>query len=276
MAREDRSRGFSKYPPPGVDAREPNIARVYDAFLGGKDNFAADRQVVESVVRVSEDAPAVARANRAFLRRVVRYLVGEAGMTQLLDIGSGLPTADNVHQIAQRHHPGARVLYVDHDPAVVTQSQQLLAADQNTLAVAGDLRDPAAVLADPPVAGHLDWTQPVALLMCGILHYVPDGEHPADLTATWYQALAPGSYVFIHHLLASEDPSAAGLQTAMAQALGPVQFRTRPEVEALFGTLELVDPGVVPVPQWHPDADTPSERDQPVLGLACAGLAVVR
>jgi len=254
----------------------PSVAGVYDYLLGGTDHSPADQAAGDQIKAALPEAAVGVRAQRDVLRRAVRYLAAEAGVAQFADLGSGLPTADNVHQIAQRHHPGARVLYVDHDPAVVTQSQQLLAADQNTLAVAGDLRDPAAVLADPPVAGHLDWTQPVALLMCGILHYVPDDDHPADLTATWYQALAPGSYVFIHHLLASEDPSAAGLQTAMAQALGPVQFRTRPEVEALFGPLELVDPGVVPVPQWHPDADTPSERDQPVLGLACAGLAVVR
>jgi O-methyltransferase involved in polyketide biosynthesis len=262
----------------------PSVAGVYDYLLGGTDHSPADQAAGDQIMAALPEAGLGVRAQRDVLRRAVRYLATEAGIGagvgagvgQFADLGSGLPTADNVHQIAQRHRPGARVVYIDHDPAVVAQAHRLLAADETTVAVAGDLRDPAAVLADPAVAGHLDWDQPVALLMCGILHYVPDDEHPAELTAAWYRALAPGSYVFIHHLLTSEDPAAAGLQAAMAQALGPVQFRTRAEVEGLFGGLELIEPGVVPVPQWHPDPDTPSERDHPALGLACAGLAVVR
>jgi trans-aconitate methyltransferase len=252
------------------------VAGVYDYLLGGTDHSETDQAAGDQIMAALPEAGVGVRAQRDVLRRAVRYLAAEAGVGQFADLGSGLPTADNVHQIAQRHHPGARVVYIDHDPAVVTQAGRLLAGDENTVAVAGDLRDPAALLADPAVANHLDWTQPVALLMCGILHYVPDAEHPAELTAAWYRALAPGSYVFIHHLLTSEDPAAAGLQAAMAQALGPVQFRTRAEVEGLFGGLELIDPGVVPVPQWHPDPDTPSEHDHPALGLACAGLAAVR
>src|SRR6201996_5544855 len=178
----------------------PSVAGVYDYLLGGTDHSPADQAVGDQIMAALPEAAVGVRAQRDVLRRAVRHLAAEAGVAQFADLGSGLPTADNVHQIAQRHHPGAPGLYVDHDPAVVAKSQQRLAADENTLALSVDLRDPAAVLADPAVAAHLDWTQPVALLMCGILHYVPDDDHPADLTATWYQALAPGSYVFIHHL----------------------------------------------------------------------------
>src|ERR1700761_6118313 len=216
------------------------------------------------------------RAQRDVLGRAVRHLTTDLGVRQFADIGSGLPTADNGHQIARRADPSARVVYVDHDPAVVTQARTLLTGDPATVAVAGDLRDPAALLTDPVLAGHLDWDQPVGLLLCGILHYVPDDEEPAQLVAALSGALAPGSYVFIHHLLASEDPAAAGLQAAMQQALGRVQFRTRPQVEELFGELKLVAPGVVPVPRWRPEPGAASERDQPVLGLACAGLARVQ
>ena len=261
---------------PASGPPRPSVAGVYDYLLGGTDHSATDQAAGDQIIAALPEAALGVRAQRDVLRRAVRYLATEAGVAQFADLGSGLPTADNVHQIAQRHRPGSRVVYIDHDPAVVAQAQTLLAPDESTLAVAGDLRDPTAVLADPAVAAHLDWNQPVALLMCGILHYVPDDAHPADLAAAWYRSLAPGSYVFIHHLLASEDPAAAGLQAAMAQALGPVQFRTRSEVETLFDGLDLVDPGVVPVPQWHPDPDTPSERAHPALGLACAGLATVR
>src|ERR1700742_5226898 len=165
VAGEDRSRPFSKYPPPGVDARLPNIARVYDAFLGGKDNFAADRQVVESVLRVSEDAPAVARANRAFLRRVVRYLTGEAGMTQLLDIGSGLPTAGNVHEVAHELNPEVRTVYVDNDPVVHIHGQALLADRLTTEVVTADVRRPAEIVGHPEIRGFLDFSEPVGLLL---------------------------------------------------------------------------------------------------------------
>jgi len=261
-------------PPPG--AARPTVAGVYDHLLGGADHSAADRAAGQAIVAALPEVQVGVRAQRDVLGRAVRHLTTDLGVRQFADIGSGLPTADNVHQIARRADPSARVVYVDHDPAVVTQARTLLTGDPATVAVAGDLRDPAALLTDPVLAGHLDWDQPVGLLLCGILHYVPDDEEPAQLVAALSGALAPGSYVFIHHLLASEDPAAAGLQAAMQQALGRVQFRTRPQVEELFGELELVAPGVVPVPRWRPEPGAASERDQPVLGLACAGLARVQ
>jgi hypothetical protein len=257
--------------PVPVDESKPHVARVYDYLLGGKDNFAADRAVGD---RMLASIPAVqlgVRAQRDVLGRVVRYLVGEVGLRQLLDVGSGLPTADNVHEIAQRIDPAARVVYLDNDPVVLSHAEALLADEKSTFAVGGDLRDPAGILAHPDVRTHLDWEQPIGLLMCGILHYVLDDEHPADVVATLYHALPSGSYVFIHHLLATEDPAAATLQEQMRAGLGRAQFRTLEQVRELFGGLELVEPGLVIVPDWRPQP--PAVRDHPVLEMACVGVA---
>jgi len=253
------------------DASRPHVARVYDYLLGGKDNFAADRAVGD---RMLASIPAVqlgVRAQRDVLGRVVRYLVGEVGLRQLLDIGSGLPTADNVHEIAQRIDPDTRVVYLDNDPIVLSHAEALLADDTSTFVVSGDLRDPAGILANPNVRKYLDWDQPVGLLMCGILHYVLDEENPGDVVATLYRALPPGSYVFIHHLLSIEDPAAAELQEQMRTGLGRAQFRTMNEVRALFDGLDLVEPGLVLVPDWRPEP--PAIRDHPVLEMACVGVA---
>jgi hypothetical protein len=253
------------------DASQPHVARVYDYLLGGKDNFAADRVIGD---RMLASIPAVqmgVRAQRDVLGRVVRYLVGEAGLRQLLDIGSGLPTADNVHEIAQRIDPATRVVYLDNDPIVLSHAEALLADEKATFAVDGDLCDPAGILAHPDVRKHLDWEQPIGLLLCGILHYVLDDEDPAGVVATLYDALPSGSYVFIHHLLATEDPAAEILQDQMRTGLGRAQFRTMDQVRDLFDGLELVEPGLVLVPDWRPEP--PTIRDHPVLEMACAGVA---
>jgi hypothetical protein len=255
----------------GFDVTRPHVARVYDYLLGGKDNFAADRAVGD---RMLESLPAVqlgVRAQRDVLGRVVRYLVADAGLRQLLDIGSGLPTAENVHEIAQRIDPATRVVYLDNDPIVLSHAGALLADDKATFVVDGDLRDPAGILANPGVREHLDWDRPIGLLLCGILHYILDEEDPADLVATLYRALPRGSYVFIHHLLDNDDPAAATLQAQMRSGLGRAQFRTMTEVTGLFGGLELVEPGVVLVPDWRPEP--PTIRDHPVLEMACVGVA---
>ena len=258
-------------PVSGLDASKPHVSRVYDYLLGGKDNFAADRAVGDQMIASLPAIQVGVRAQRDVLGRVVRYLVGEAGVGQLLDIGSGLPTADNVHEIAQRIEPATRVVYVDNDPVVLSHARALLADDEVTFVADGDLRDPAAILDHPAVRDHLDWDQPVGLLMCGILHYVLDEENPGDVVATLYRALPPGSYVFIHHLLSIEDPAAAELQEQMRTGLGRAQFRTKNEVRALFADLDLVEPGLVLVPDWRPEP--PAIRDHPVLEMACVGVA---
>jgi hypothetical protein len=251
----------------------PHVARVYDYLLGGKDNFAADRAVGDQIIASLPAAQIGVRAQRAVLARVVHYLVSDAGVRQLLDIGSGLPTVQNVHQIAQRIDPGARVIYVDNDPVVLAHARALLADDEVTFAARGDLRDPGGILASPEVRTRLDWGKPVGLLLCGILHYLLDEEHPAELVRVLCDALPAGSYVFIHHLLHRGDPASARLEAAMQRGLGRSQFRTLEQVRELFGGLELIAPGLVPVPDWRPDEDTIGVRRHPVLDMACAGVA---
>jgi S-adenosyl methyltransferase len=255
------------------DASRPHVARVYDYLLGGKDNFAADRAVGDQIIASLPAVQVGVRAQRDLLGRVVRYLVGEMSLRQLLDIGSGLPTAENVHQIAQSVAPQARVVYLDNDPVVLSHARALLADNTVTFAAEGDLRDPAGILANPDVRKNLDWDQPIGLLLCGILHYILDEENPADLVAALYRALPPGSYVFIHHLLASDDPASATLQAEMQKGLGRTQFRTFGEIKKLFGHLELVEPGLVLVPDWRPYPATPRVSQHPVLRLAAAGVA---
>jgi hypothetical protein len=258
------------------DAPQPNIARIYDYLLGGKDNYGPDREVGS---RIEQAMPAVhlgVRQQRAVLRRVVRHLVGEVGLRQLIDIGSGLPTADNVHQIAQQIEPASRVVYVDNDPVVLSHARALLADRRETVVAVGDLRDPAAILAEPVLREHIDFDQPVGLLLCGILHYVLDEEQPALIVKQLVEALPSGSYVFIHHLITPEDSSDAGTvaaEAALRQGVGRGQFRSRAEVAAFLDGLELVEPGVVTVTEWRPDGDTPSAVDNPVLRLAVVGVA---
>jgi len=259
-------------PDPGFDATKPHVSRVYDYLLGGKDNFAADRAVGDQMIASLPAVQVGVRAQRDVLGRVVRYLVGEAGIRQLLDIGSGLPTAENVHEIAQRIEPATRVVYVDNDPVVLSHAQALLADDEATFVADGDLRDPAGILGRPAVRDHLDWDQPIGLLMCGILHYVLDDEDPAGVTGTLYDALPRGSYVFIHHLLDTEDPATATLQEQMRAGVGRAQFRTMARIRELFGGLELIEPGVVLVPDWRPDPGTPGVRHHPVLQMAAVGV----
>src|ERR1700759_5263574 len=193
VAGEDPFRPFSKYPPPGVDARSPNIARVYNAFLGGKDNFAADRQVVDSVVRGGPAAPVIPRGNRAFLRRAVRYLVGEAGITQLLDIGSGLPTAGNVHEIAHELDPSVRTVYVDNDPVVHIHGEALLADRLTTEVVTADVRWPAEIIGHPEIRDFLALSQPVGLLLIAVMHHVDDKNEPDAIMAALRGGLPRGS-----------------------------------------------------------------------------------
>jgi hypothetical protein len=255
------------------DATRPHVARVYDYLLGGKDNFAADRAVGDKIIASLPAVQVGVRAQRDVLGRVVRYLVGEVGIGQLLDIGSGLPTAENVHEIAQQIEPAARVVYVDNDPVVLSHARALLADNTTTFAAEADLKDPAGLLATPDVRDNLDWDRPIGLLLCGILHYMLDEDKPAELVARLYDALPSGSYVFIHHMLASDDPASATLQAEMQRGLGRTRFRTFAQITELFGDLELVEPGLVLVPDWRPYSSTPTVRQHRVLGLAAAGVA---
>jgi len=259
VAGEDPFRPYNKYPPPGVDARSANIARVYNAFLGGKDNFAADRQVVESVVRVVPEAPVIARANRAFLRRAVRYLVGEAGITQLLDIGSGLPAAGNVHEIAHELNPAVRTMYVDNDPVVHVHGQALLADAVTTEVVTADLRRPAELIELPEIQTFLDLGQPMGLLLTAVLHHVNDKEDPAGIMTALREAMAPGSYLVLSSFAwpGPEHPGEAQLveevERILRDQLGTGYWREPDVVQEWFGDWTLVEPGLVPLAEWRPD-----------------------
>src|ERR1700744_420361 len=259
VAGEDPFRPYNKYPPPRVDARSANIALVYTAFLGGKDNCAADRQVVESVVRVAPEAPVIARGNRAFLRRAVRYLVGEAGITQLLDIGSGLPAAGNVHEIAHELNPAVRTMYVDNDPVAHVHGQALLADAVTTEVVTADLRRPAELIELPEIQTFLDLGQPMGLLLTAVLHHVNDKEDPAGIMTALREAMAPGSYLVLSSFAwpGPEHPGEAQLveevERILRDQLGTGYWREPDVVQEWFGDCTLVRACLVPLAEWRPD-----------------------
>jgi len=259
--------------PPGLDVTKPNIARVYDAFLGGKDNFAADRAVVEMALQVTPDAPAGARASRAFLRRAVRYLVAEAGIRQLVDIGSGLPTQGNVHEIAQEADPEARVVYIDNDPVVRTHAEALLVGSRNTQLLTADIREPAKILDNPAVRELIDSGQPVGLLLLAILHHIGDDEDPAGIVATLRDALPGGSYLAISsfRMPGPEHPEdaakAAEMEKLFNEKMGTGRWREHDEILAWFGDWKLVEPGLVPLPEWRPDVHGSVKRNLTYYGF---------
>jgi SAM-dependent methyltransferase len=264
--------------PPGIDVTKPNIARVYDAFLDGKDNFAADRAVVKLTLDIAPDAAAGAKANRALLRRMVRYLAGEAGITQFLDIGSGLPSRGNVHEIAREVNPAAKVVYVDNDPVVLVHGRALLGRNPAVTVVTADARDPAQILANPLVTEFLDLRRPVGLLMLAILHHISDAEDPAAIVARFRDALAPGSYLAISsfRMPGPEHPKDAAktraVQDLFNRTLGTGRWREHEEILAWFGDWELLPPGLVPLPEWRPDVAGQVKRNSTYYGFV-AGLA---
>ncbi|MFC7583063.1 SAM-dependent methyltransferase [Nonomuraea antimicrobica] len=246
--------------PDGVNPSVPNVARMYDYYLGGRDNFASDRAAAEQMIelgrRMGNDARQIAKHNRAFLGRAVRMLA-EAGVRQFVDIGAGLPTQDNVHQVAQRHVPDSRVVYVDHDPVVLVHARALLAREPNVLAVEGDLRDPDAILDDPQVIGHINPSEPYAVLMVAVLHFIPDDAEAAAIAARVRERLRPGCYLVLSHLYegdVTEDDARAGQQVYSGTASGGLARRGYADIAAYFGGLELLGPGVVPVADWQADA----------------------
>ncbi|KIH97619.1 hypothetical protein LP52_18090 [Streptomonospora alba] len=250
---------MSDHAPTGVDPYTPSAARLYDFYLGGKDNYAADRDAGTQLLQRIPELRSTAHANRYFLRRVVRHLATEAGVRQFLDIGSGLPTQDNVHQVAQRHNPGARVVYVDNDPIVLAHAHALLADDPSTTAVANaDLRDPAGIIAHPESQRMIDFTQPVAVLMIAVLHFLTDDDAPNDVVAALREELCPGSYIAISHLENETSPErAAFMEQVYARSSATLQGRSHAEIHRLFTGLKLVEPGVVPISEWRRDPTEP-------------------
>jgi SAM-dependent methyltransferase len=257
---------------PGFDPSVAHPARVYNYWLGGKDHYPADRAAAEEVARHRPQVAAGARANRAFLARAVRYLAGDCGIRQFLDIGTGRPAPASTHEIAQQVAPECAVAYADNDPLVLVYARALLTSTpQGRCGYLGaDLRDPAALLAK--ASATLDFTRPVAVLLLAILHFLPDTDLPAAIVATLGRALAPGSYLAISHLTADLAPAqvTAAVEAYNAAVPGGVTARDHAHITALFGGLPLVPPGVVPVTEWRPD--TPAGPAAPAADLY-AGIA---
>ena len=253
---------MSRAEQPQIDTSIAHPARIYDYLLGGKDNFPADRAAAERVLATVPKAREMARANRAFLQRTVRFLAGEAGIRQFLDIGTGIPTQGNVHEVARQVAPDARVVYVDNDRVVHAHANALLAGDQ-TIAVLADLRAPDAILGDPQVRQLIDFDRPVALLLVAILHFIRDEEDPPEIVARFHAAMAPGSYLVISHATGDFDPvAAAAAAQAYDKAAAPMVLRSHPEVARLFDGFALVDPGLVQVSHWRPDPGDAASHQQ--------------
>jgi hypothetical protein len=239
---------------PDIDLSRPSPARVYDVHLGGAHNFQVDRDAARRIAEVMPELPRILRANRAFLRRAVRFLVGQ-GITQFLDLGSGIPTAGNVHEIAWSVDPACRIVYVDVDPVAVAHSRAILGASDRATAVHGDLRLPREVLANPEVLRTLDFTRPVGVLMFAVLHFVPDADKPAEIVREYLDATVPGSYLALSH--ASLEGEAERAEEATEQFRSRVtdfSMRTRGEIGELLGGVDLVEPGVVYLTEWRPEA----------------------
>jgi hypothetical protein len=241
---------------PEINTAKPHAARVYDYYLGGKDHFAADRETGQALMRVVPTIRAAARENRAFLGRAVRFLVAEAGVRQFLDIGTGLPSANNVHEVAQGLVPSCRVVYVDNDPIVLAHARALLTSspEGKTAYIHADLRDPGKILSDPVTRATLDFTQPIGLMLVAVLHFVPDEAQPRRIVDTLLDALPSGSYLAASHVTAEHDPDTlAGAGRAYQERGLTGQIRTADEfAELAFRGLEMVDPGVALVSEWRP------------------------
>jgi S-adenosyl methyltransferase len=246
-----------------INTGVPNPARIYDYFLGGKDNYPADREVAEQVVAIAPVARDVVEDNRAFLRRAVRFLTREAGIRQFIDLGSGLPTQGNVHEIAQAIAPDTRVVYVDNDAMVVTHSRALLAGD-NTVAIQGDLREPELILGHPEIRELIDFNEPIALLLMAILHFIPDDENALGIVARFGDVLPTGSYLAISHGtrdipvrpdMSAEEMAEMGARVERLYQLTTASLvtRTRAQIERFFHGFDLLDPGLVEIQRWRPD-----------------------
>jgi hypothetical protein len=253
----------------GIDTDRPSASRVYDCLLGGFHNFAADRELAEQLLSLEPRAGQYARTNRAFLHRAVRFLLA-AGVRQFLDLGSGVPTVGNVHEVVHRYAPEARVVYVDIDPIAVAHSRQILAGNPQATAVEVDLRRPEVIWSHPEVRQVLDPAAPVGLLMVAVLHFVGDGDDPAGIVARYRRQLAAGSYLVISHACPPQTETAASeaARDAYRATATPLTLRTRKQVAALLAGWHLVSPGLVEVGHWRPQDEDPPV---PVPGVAAVG-----
>ena len=242
--------------PQGIDPTTPNVARMYDYVLGGKDNYAADREVAGHLIDSIPDGVEALRANRRFLGRAIAYVAAQ-GIDQYIDLGAGLPNQGNVHEIAQGVHPKARVVYVDIDPIVIVHARALLAADDRTAAIQADMRNPEAVLASDAVARLIDFDRPVGVIFNAMLHFVTDADDPAAIVRAFTDRMAPGSHLVISHSTLDDRPAdlVKIIEDAYENTSAPMVFRDHDRIMRLFNGLTLVEPGLVKVNRWHADAD---------------------
>ncbi|HEX5598719.1 MAG TPA: SAM-dependent methyltransferase [Micromonosporaceae bacterium] len=245
--------------PVGIDLSRPSAARVYDYFLGGAHNFEIDRQLAEQIASLTPNLAETMRAGRALLRRAVRFLVNE-GIDQFLDIGSGIPTVGNVHEVAQSVNPKAHVVYVDIDPVAVAHSRAILEGNDRCTVIHADLREPERILAEAQQSGLLDLTRPVAVLLAGVVHFIPDSDKPGELIKTLREATVPGSYLLISHSTFEDQPQEMlDAQRLSSRTDTEISLRSRAEITSFFGDFTILEPGVVHMPLWRPDS--PSDVD---------------
>ncbi len=260
--------------PVHIDTTKASIARVYDAFLNGKDNYEIDREVLRRVQDVAPEAAQLAWDNRNFLNRVTRFIASQTGVTQYLDCGSGLPTAENTHQIAQRIQPESRVVYVDNDPVVLAHGRALLEENDQTHFSAADIFEPSQILGDEVVRKYLDFSEPIALFQLGTLHHYDGKRSPGDIMQEYVDALPKGSYVAVSHFFDPETAEFDDLARRMEHVfvhspMGSGRFRTRTEIEAMLPGLELVAPGLTLCADWWPDG--PRIKDLPPVSYCIVG-----
>ncbi|MFB7918253.1 SAM-dependent methyltransferase [Streptomyces sp. NPDC056061] len=261
--------------PLGIDISMPSVSRMYDFYLGGSHNFEVDREAARKAMEFMPGLPKIMQANRAFMRRAVRYAVSE-GITQFMDIGSGIPTFGNVHEVAQAADPEARVAYVDHDPVAVAHSQAVLDGNERAVVAAADLRRPQEIVNSPEISRLLDFDRPVALLLVAVLHFIEDSDEPQAAVAALREALAPGSLVVITHASYEGIPLS---QERVGAAVGvyqdirnPLVMRSRDEVARFFEGYEMVEPGLVSMPYWRPDTPAAPEQEDPFAFSGFAGV----
>jgi SAM-dependent methyltransferase len=242
--------------PPAFDVTSPSPARMYDFFLGGKNNFPVDREAGARVKAALGDVMChdIVWENRRFLQRAVRFLA-EAGIDQFVDLGTGLPTQGNVHEIAQDVNPGARVVYVDNDPIVLAHGRALLATNDATTVITADMREPGAILEDPDLIRLIDFSRPVAVLFVAVFHFIRESEDPSGILAAFRERLATGSYIALSHLTTDGPPADEVAHTVdIYEGTGmPLVFRPRKRIEAFFDGLDMVEPGVVRPWRWRPE-----------------------
>ncbi|GHD88079.1 SAM-dependent methyltransferase [Streptomyces naganishii] len=260
--------------PRSIDISVPSVARIYDYYLGGSHNFEVDREAARKAMEFMPGLPKIMQANRAFMRRAVRFALDE-GITQFVDIGSGIPTFGNVHEVAQSADSGARVLYVDHDPVAVAHSQAVLAGNDDTDVLAADLRKPREILESPRLRRLIDLNRPVALLLVAILHFVEDADDPYGAVAELRDALAPGSLLVLTHASYEGIPlppeRSEGAVDVYKDIRNPLIMRSREEITRFFEGYEMVEPGVVPPPLWRPQTAPEDEDPYAFSGFAGVG-----